>query len=85
MIVIGETPFSTAYGAKAMSHVELGLSSPCHLQSNEIFNDEFRRYELDFSMKDEQILNKISCLPTKKVTRYYNSMVKKKSFFCKRP
>ncbi|XP_022886895.1 uncharacterized protein LOC111402791 [Olea europaea var. sylvestris] len=46
--LMGETPFLIAYGTEAMSPVEVGLASPCHLHFSEISNDELRRFNLDF-------------------------------------
>lgn len=42
-----ETPFSMAYGAKAMSLVEVGPSPLC-MHFNGISNDKISRCELDF-------------------------------------
>lgn len=45
---IGETLFSTAYGAEAISLVEVRLPFILPLQFNKISNDELRRYKLGF-------------------------------------
>lgn len=41
-----EIPFSVAYGAKAMSSVEVKLPSHCHLHFNEISNDKLKKCEI---------------------------------------
>lgn len=63
-----------------MSLVEVGLPLPRRLHFNEISNEELRRCELEFL--EERINKSQSKLPMymRKMTRYYNSKVKKKMF-----
>ncbi|XP_022897512.1 uncharacterized protein LOC111411189 [Olea europaea var. sylvestris] len=76
----GEMPFLMAFETEAMSPVEVGLPSPRRLHFSEITNDELRRLDLDFidERRDDAQLN----LGTyqRKMTRYFNSKVKKRSF-----
>lgn len=69
-----------AYGTEAMSPMEVGLPSPRRLHFNEITNDEFRRFDLDFieERRDDSQL-KLGTYK-RKMTRYFNSKVKKRSF-----
>lgn len=76
----GETPFSMAYGAEAMSPVEVGLPSPRRLQFNEISNDEIRRCELDFLGERRDASQVRLATYQRKMTKYYNKKVKKRSF-----
>ncbi|XP_022885268.1 uncharacterized protein LOC111401634 [Olea europaea var. sylvestris] len=68
----GKTPFLMAYGAKAMSPVEVGLPSPCHLHFNEINNDELWRFNLNFidERRDDSQLRLATY--QRKMTKYFN-------------
>lgn len=52
-IAKGETPYFMAYGADAMSLVEVGLLSPCRILFNKIYIDYLKMCELDF-LKDKK-------------------------------
>lgn len=69
-----------AFGTKTMSSIEVRLPSSCCLYFSEITNDVLRRCELDFidEKKDESQLKLATY--QRKMTRYYNSKVKKRSF-----
>lgn len=77
---IGQTPFSMTYGSEAMSPVEVGLLSPRRLHLKEISNDELRRFELDFLEERGNKSQSKLAIYQRKITRYYNSKVKKKTF-----
>jgi hypothetical protein len=76
----GETPFSMTYGAEAMSPVEVGLPSPRRVSFNEISNDELRRCELDFLEERRNDSQLRLAVYQRKMSRYYNSKMKKRSF-----
>lgn len=76
----GKTPYSTTYDIEAMSTVEVGIPSPRCLYFSGITNDELRRWDLDFinERRDESQLRLAAY--QRKMTKYYNSKVKKRSF-----
>ncbi|XP_022891957.1 uncharacterized protein LOC111406817 [Olea europaea var. sylvestris] len=76
----GETPFLMAFETEAMIPVEVGLPSPRRLHFSEITNDELRRCDLGFieERRDDSQL-KLGTYQ-RKMTRYFNSKVKKRSF-----
>ncbi|XP_022857676.1 uncharacterized protein LOC111378680 [Olea europaea var. sylvestris] len=76
----GETPFLMAFGTEAMSPMEVGLPSPRCLHFSEITDDELRRLDLNFieERRDDSQL-KLGTYQ-RKMTRYFNSKVKKRSF-----
>ncbi|XP_022891987.1 uncharacterized protein LOC111406852 [Olea europaea var. sylvestris] len=75
-----ETPFLMAYGTETISPVEVDLPSPRRIHFNKITNDELRRFDLDFI--DERRYDSQLRLTTyqRKMTKYFNSKVKKRSF-----
>ncbi|XP_022855998.1 uncharacterized protein LOC111377175 [Olea europaea var. sylvestris] len=76
----GETPFLMAFVTEAMSPVEVGLPSPRRLHFSEITNDELRGLDLDYieERKDDSQV-KLGTYQ-RKMTRYFNSKVKKRLF-----
>jgi ribonuclease HI len=76
----GETPFSMTYGAEAMSPVEVGLPSPRRMHYNETVNDEARCFGLDLLEERRDESQEKMVMYQRKMTRYYNSKVKKKAF-----
>ncbi|XP_022883388.1 uncharacterized protein LOC111400195 [Olea europaea var. sylvestris] len=77
---IRETTFLMAYGTETKSSVEVGLPSPRHLHFSEITNDEHQRCDLDFIKERRDDSQKKLATYQRKMTKYYNSKVKKMSF-----
>ncbi|XP_022889049.1 uncharacterized protein LOC111404482 [Olea europaea var. sylvestris] len=76
----GETHFLMAFETEAMSPVEVGLPSPRRLHFSEMINDELRRCDLDFIVeRSDDSQSKLGTYQ-RKMSRYFNSKVKKRSF-----
>lgn len=76
----GKTSFSITYGIEAMHSVEAGLPLPRLLHFNEVSNDELRRCKLDLleEMRNDSQVKLASY--QRKMTRYFNEKIKKRSF-----
>ena len=75
-----ETPFALAFGTEVVDPIEVGLKSPRNELANIEHNEEALRINLDLlEEKREQVLKSMEHYHSK-TTRYYDQMVKPRSY-----
>ncbi|KAL2474518.1 Ribonuclease H [Abeliophyllum distichum] len=69
-----------AYGAEVIIHVEVGIPSPRCLHFDEVANSDLHRANLDLQDKRHADSQLRLVVYQQKMTRYYNSSVRNRSF-----